>query len=144
MNNLKKIKQISSIVRDACDYSVSRGMLPVKFPLDLTGLCAIASNHLYLQFKKHNIKSKFVKGYYKNNSHCWVEVDDKIIDITATQFNVKQKIFITNKNNKKYIKESVGLTALSGVKLWGYQNPNNYKLIYGNNYNFFLHKDYLT
>lgn len=46
------------------------------------GLCAIASVKLMEQLAVLNIKAKFVA----NSSHCFLLVDDHIVDITATQF----------------------------------------------------------
>ena len=37
-----------------------------------------------------------------SHGHCWVEFEGKIIDITATQFGIKDKVFITDKNDSRY------------------------------------------
>ncbi len=59
----------------------------------LCGMCAIASVALAKSLQvNYNIEANIVIGCQNDNyigrSHCWVEVNDYIIDVTATQFNL--------------------------------------------------------
>jgi len=49
----------------------------------LCGWCAISSAHLFRELRKENIQAElhYVSG------HCFVVVDDYIVDVTATQFS---------------------------------------------------------
>ena len=51
-------------------------------PDTLCGWCAIASAHLFRALKNEGIESElhYVSG------HCFVVVDDYVVDVTATQF----------------------------------------------------------
>jgi len=61
-------------------------------------------------------------------NHCWTIFDNKIIDLTATQFNVKNKIHIVSIKNKEYTEVSRGKTAIKNVKeYWCDQSPHNYR-----------------
>ena len=58
----------------------------------LGGLCGVASDLLVRELRAHGISSTLVFGEFLfsdrryGGSHCWVECDGYIIDITATQF----------------------------------------------------------
>ncbi len=57
-------------------------------------------------------------------NHCWTEYKNYIIDITATQFHIKERVYICNKKDNKYYypiqkNEKFGYT-------WGDQNPFEY------------------
>ncbi len=58
-----------------------------EFYSDLCGACTLASFMLHKKLSHVGIKSKFVKGVYQYYDHCWVEIDNIIVDITATQFD---------------------------------------------------------
>lgn len=66
-------------------------------------------------------------------NHCWIELDGKILDLTATQFNepsikhefVFPKIHITYKSDKKYLK--VYDNSLKGFKTEISQWPRSQK-----------------
>lgn len=49
---------------------------------NLMGMCAIASGYLHKRLQAKGIES--VLCY--NDGHCFVRVDDYIVDVTATQF----------------------------------------------------------
>lgn len=79
-------------------------------PTTLMCFCAIGSYTLWNVYKKLDIKNtKFVAGEYVDhgndyNHHCWNEVDDQIIDITATQFkHIYYRVFIPEPNYAKNI-----------------------------------------
>ena len=91
----------------------------------LCGYCAVASIHLCKLAKYLDIDLDFVCGEYFSNrcrsGHCWVEYKDKIIDITATQFRkdqIKSPIFVTDVNNKNYLKKGINKGALVRIRDW--------------------------
>jgi len=108
--------QIAKKVREQCEQwnEDNEGY----FYSGLSGMCAIASVALTKTFHEHGFKDavfiegeyiegKFVhrvKNYLYGLGHCWVELNDKIYDITATQFNnIKKEILVVEASNKRYI-----------------------------------------
>ena len=69
-------------------------------PVTLECYCAIASYSLNKTFKALKLDSSFVTGFYydsvsnSKSFHCWVEHSQSIIDITATQFGIKHRVYI--------------------------------------------------
>lgn len=65
------------------------------FHKTLGGACGIASCYLMQLAKKENINVKFCHGlFFKGKQscyHCWVEYNNIIYDITATQFGDSYK-----------------------------------------------------
>src|SRR5574337_1068867 len=60
------------------------------FYSDLAGACALGSFILYEELKNLGLFPKFVLGTHHHccfGDHCWVELNNDIIDVTATQFN---------------------------------------------------------
>lgn len=64
---------------------------------DLCGLCASASMALF-HVLKYNLEIYDVV-LMKAPTHCWVECEGIIIDITATQFGLQEKILFKKKGN---------------------------------------------
>ena len=55
-------------------------------PSDLMGWCAISSAKMLRELKAAGIDGKIhVRDYY--DCHCFVVVDDYVVDVTATQFS---------------------------------------------------------
>lgn len=52
---------------------------------DLCGFCAVCSLKLYLRLQELNIESHLVTS----RRHCWLEIGDYIVDVTAKQYNKK-------------------------------------------------------
>lgn len=95
--------------------------------------CAISSKIFYkmarrAKYKVNIIQGNFGKDYYPDNynniNHCWIEYGNYIIDITATQFGIKDKIYIIEKN-----KTDQYLTVRDdGIFIsWHAQDPEEYK-----------------
>ena len=57
----------------------------------LAGMCGIASCVLHQKMLKHGITDVKICC---NSFHCFLTYDNYIIDITATQFQEKEKVFI--------------------------------------------------
>ncbi len=62
----------------------------------LGGMCAIVSAELHKELKKININTEIVVN--QTPWHCFcVHIDSKkVIDLTATQFGIKEKIHLCN------------------------------------------------
>lgn len=56
----------------------------------LAGMCARASAILSYLFDQHDIEHQIAYGY----GHVYIECDDKIIDVTATQFSLPGRTLI--------------------------------------------------
>jgi len=88
MTNLKKVKRIAKDIRKAFEeidkkYTGHTGG-------DLGGHCGRASVQLYLACRRVGIKI----GINKGEGHMFNTYRDRIIDITATQFGVRRKVFV--------------------------------------------------
>ena len=57
-----------------------------EFPSSLSGSCAIASAILFKVLKDKGHKPVFCCGEDCVSGHCWIEVNDFVVDLTATQF----------------------------------------------------------
>lgn len=56
------------------------------FGSDLNGMCAIASTKVFTELKKKGYNPRIHLWAGDSCAHCFVVVDDYIVDITATQF----------------------------------------------------------
>ena len=66
---------------------------------DLEGWCAICSFELFRNLQLYDLNPKFV--YIEHGTvdgHCFVICNNYLIDITATQFNVNEKINVIKLN----------------------------------------------
>ncbi len=112
---LKKIAKIVRIIVEknaANDGSISCWS-------DLSGACGYASYGLH----KVLPESELVMGIYKGETHAWVELGDKIIDITATQFDIRDKVYIVKKGGKRsenYKSIHRGEEAIINISKWKY------------------------
>lgn len=98
------IKQIATECRSAME---------IVFPdSDMSYKCGVGSILLYNELKNNNIKATLVSKYRFENtngiddydSHCWVEIGNTVIDITATQYEYGkgQPVLITNTTDYNY------------------------------------------
>lgn len=137
---MKLIRTIASRIRRRCEAFVRS---PESTEYDFHGksglkcMCAVASFALHEALKKRGVSSKVIKGSYylspkdQNGdafsrlgmAHCWLEVDKKIVDITATQFDVTPKVYIVSRMNRKYraVQEVKDYDLLWN---WGNQRPS--------------------
>jgi hypothetical protein len=120
---IKKIAKIvrETVVRDSIrnDYSIATDYKTLR------GACGYASYGLY----KVVPGSSFVLGQFNDErdgnwkSHAWIEVNDKIIDITASQFGITSEIYIINKKGnraRKYKPMMYNGKAIREVMTWEY------------------------
>ena len=94
-----KPKAIARIVRGVLEG------LPNE-PKDLCGLCYVAAIVLTNLLNEHEIHAQACVGLYDGSDHCWVELaSGRIVDVTATQFAVAEKIHMPRMGDaaiKKY------------------------------------------
>ena len=127
------IKRLGKLIRSEVEAWVDEN--PDIEPDNLLGACAIASYVLQRALVKLGYKPKFVMADSYDGAHCWIELDDYVIDLTATQFNMSlPKVLITK---KKYYYDSIpelnsynsiffNRKAVSLVKNWQDQSPIKY------------------
>ena len=105
-------------------------------PKDLACYCAIGSKILKLLAEKHNYKVTFVQGQYGSYyitsdpthvNHCWVIYNNKIVDITATQFGIKDPVHVVDLKEAKHYFPVFHHDRID--KDWGDQNPKRYHSI---------------
>jgi hypothetical protein len=93
---MDKVLDIAKKVRRACHkFAMSDDSMPYDFHDDpnLGCMCAIGSYVLYQELKDAGYSPELKIGTFnKFTTHCWVEIDDKIVDITATQFKEQKRI----------------------------------------------------
>lgn len=109
-------------------------------PGDLQGYCAIGSTILMHLAIKNKYRLFYVLGNYSRDlkqrnatycyNHCWNEWEEFIIDITATQFNVAEKVSILSKKEAiHYYPIKRGSIFVSSFEsyVWNpVQNPYSY------------------
>jgi len=108
------------------------------YAADLMGACAVASTALHRVLRNRGHNSILVVGREepigeRGRAHCWVELGEYIIDITATQFQIKHPVYIVKKDKysfaRDYTYQVIGRKAYEELKKWGMQSPFRYKRI---------------
>ena len=109
------VEDIAKLVRKAGETVAQRGVMGVRdtYTARLGGWCYICSRVLVSLLRRNGHKATLVLGEYFGNCHCWVELPDgKILDVTATQFGVKRKIYTPSKKKSAlYLPKAKGRTA---------------------------------
>lgn len=105
---------------------------------NLAGYCAVAARHLQLLADGENLRPVFVSGLFMGYNrilgtygqicgHAWVEFEDYIVDITATQFkkvvtkidrDFSKKIYLCKNSNPHYKKVYTGDAARKYARTW--------------------------
>jgi hypothetical protein len=101
VTGLKRIKQIAKEVRKFFENDPASTK-------QLHRLCFRASVSLAKRLQSKGIKAKVVHGYMCDtkgwiNRHSWVVYKNKIIDLTATQFGYKPRVFVRSVTSTLYI-----------------------------------------
>lgn len=95
-------KQIAQYVRKWAEKH-SRLVKNKDFDIyNLDCMCGYASTILFVMLKEHQIEN--VK-FHSTDTHCYLTIDDVIVDITATQFHSKLKTVYISKRNKLFDKQ---------------------------------------
>lgn len=100
----KRVREWAQAKADATKYN----------PHNLCGWCAISAAHLFRELKRENIDAEI----HYVSCHCFVVVDDHVVDVTATQFNEFRydKILIL------HIKEAGQYSYYETEKVFNYPN----------------------
>jgi hypothetical protein len=126
----KLIQKLGSFIRSQVEIWTKHN--PDIDEYDLAGACAIASYTLYRCLIKLGYQPKLIMADSGCGCHCWVELNNYIIDLTATQFNkALPKVLIVSKYSyKKLIPELKNYKTLSNnknavkfIKTWDQQSP---------------------
>lgn len=106
------LREIATAARDAVEYWLGQNPeLHEYIQEDMTGACATASLSLYVFLKIKGFKPTLVQGdTHSGSAHCWVEVGDLIIDVTATQFGLPE-VHVTKERTWAYTKPTVKWTG---------------------------------
>lgn len=99
MKTVDIIKKEAKALRKQLDLFAKKTSYEIYLK-DLTGACSVASSRLQELLDDHGIKSVVVLA---DDSHCWLETEDYLVDITYTQFDKKSpKVLVLRKNCEKY------------------------------------------
>ncbi len=102
MTQLDKVLQVATLFRTRLNETISG---------NLAGECGNASSTLKRILAQFGIQSSLYAGqyFYKKNlnaggghGHCWLRFGNTIIDVTATQFDQTDKVFVQKHNSKHY------------------------------------------
>lgn len=101
---------------------------------DLFCFCACASWFLAQKLKDKGIPALVILGSIEGeeDNHCWVEVDNQIVDITATQFRFARKkpiIIASYKEYEKYYERGRVIDTIHIHRQWPERQKPNEKVI---------------
>lgn len=101
-------KRVKKLNREVLDYELC-------WNSNLAGGCLMSSYMLQYVLKKQGIKSKLIRGRCRDNYHWWLVIDNNIVDITATQFGVKERVYIIPSDHVQY---KPGRRQSAGFGVW--------------------------
>jgi len=128
--DVKQLRKIAHVVRKQLKPLIINH--PYAFDANYGGACAISSYILTKVYSKFGITANLAIGQYRNDSHAFVIVGEKIIDITATQFSSRlPKTLVCSITDKCYNIEFKGKDALYDLKHeWpNDQRPSTYQYL---------------
>lgn len=111
-------------------FSLELYALEQEQSTSLKGFCGIASWCIKEEF--YELNPQIIWGYFNRwEPHCWIEIDDILIDITATQFNgIKEKILVGPRNEFSYYSNREVMMSLADFKYFHFPpTPENTKKI---------------
>lgn len=114
MTEKEKIYEIALVSRNELEkFAIKNNK--IGNPVTLECYCAIGAYTLNKILKSCKFKTQFITGTYYDDIadnvcyHCWVEINEHIVDITATQFSgITNRVHMISKENKLYKKELQG------------------------------------
>jgi len=115
MPNLHIKTDLASKVRDAVRIWTEHSC---EIDTTLGGACAIASYTLWQAFDASEIDARFVLYNGTLGSHCWVESDGKIFDITATQFGGPEVAVFDTSEHPDWFAEAISFDSVKDVFLY--------------------------
>ena len=101
---------------------------------DLACFCACASWFLAQKLKDKGISALVIMGSIdkEDDNHCWVEVENHIVDITATQFRFARKkpvIIASYKEYEKHYERGRVVESVNISRGWPIAQKPNEKVI---------------
>lgn len=101
-------EELCRLVRKQAE-EVRRSVFANVFKPNLKGMCAICTIALAEAFRARGWRCRSFYGYFhpagstEGFKHCWLEDDDFIYDLTATQFGDEYPVvFIVPKDDERY------------------------------------------
>lgn len=88
--------EIAKEVRSAVEVWVQHN--PYINPESLEGACGLASYTLCRALKAFGYRAQLVYDGDEDGAHCWVELGDEVIDVTATQFGDFPEVYVVHKS----------------------------------------------
>lgn len=94
MSNHQKILLIAQQTREWAEKKAKKEYF--TYGSCLCGLCAIASAHLFKALKKQGFDPQIhmAEHLFGDGSHVFITADGFLIDVTATQFEIKKKVVV--------------------------------------------------
>lgn len=96
----KTLKTLAKQVRDKLKYFIFNNNN--SFDSNFFCACAVSSYTLWKVLLSKGYTAKFVRGFYQGKDHCFVICNDQIVDITATQFDISEEVYIVYHNDIDY------------------------------------------
>jgi hypothetical protein len=138
MTSKKKLREIAEKIRKNCELYARHCAgydAPYKNPGNgLKGMCALASSALLMAFDYEGIRATLAGGRFcqdekkRGDAHYWVETGLYIIDITATQFGVKEKVLIASSPDPRYYLMDDDIEVEHFEGWWADQRPTERKI----------------
>ena len=98
---------------------------------DMTGFCAIAAGHVFNELLKHKYKPEIHLWAGRASAHCFVVVDDHVVDIAATQFyqhRLSPVVILHEKLAQQFEYYNTSQTFTTVLQLQTYQHNNGWPL----------------
>lgn len=83
-----RLNQLHLIASRARRWAM-RNRQRAEMPYDLTGMCGIASGKLWSMLTESGFNARIAIRNKVGDGHCFVIVDNYIVDVTATQFGLR-------------------------------------------------------
>jgi hypothetical protein len=135
---MKTLDTAVTIASDVRKWAEAEAFKKNYHPGDLKGWCAIAAGELWHRLKKVGIKSNICMSTHDyTGSHCFLLVEDHILDVTATQFeDFEDKKVVVMHSKEAEIHEIYRVEKVfdTGKELRLYQDRNRWpskQLCYG-------------
>jgi hypothetical protein len=97
-------------------------------PMNLSGWCAIASYYLLRQLRSRGYQNA---KFCANEDHCWLEWNGCLIDLTASQFGVGRRVYITYQPREFHWEAHRGDRAVGYVTTDWYECDHRWKVALG-------------
>jgi len=110
----KKVVVLARKARKTAENIAEREDLPYR----MNGMCARASAILFELLRAADIKALICFGRH----HCYLKVDELVVDITATQFGYSRVFIVPENELYSQLSEVHQLQLLDGTSYWNYED----------------------